>query len=253
MKLVPPPFLSIIVPVLNEEALIGEFLQKLRRLGENLEIIVVDGGSHDGTVAIAEPLADRVVTARRGRASQMNAGARVARGEVIWFLHADLEPPSQAPYLIEAVLADPRVAGGCFRLRFPCREWIYRVSDSLGNLGVNIFGFALGDHGIFCRQSAFHEAGGYPDVPILEDAEIYRRLRQRGRMVQFKQEIIGNPRAYETYGPFRTTALYFSVLALYVLGIPISRLNRIYRHFLRQPLPVPGGRALAPATRLVHQ
>jgi len=194
-----------------------------------------------------------VITARRGRASQMNAGARLARGEVLWFLHADLEPPAQAPYLIKTLLADDRLAGGCFRLRFSCRQWIYRVSDSLGNLGVNIFGFALGDHGIFCRQSAFHEAGGYPDVPLLEDAEIYRRLRQRGRMVQLDQEIIGNPRAYETYGPFRTTTFYFSILALYVLGIPISRIHRIYRRFLRQPPPVPEARELAPATRLVHQ
>ena len=174
------PFLSIIVPVLNEAELIAGFLRQLRDLGPNLEIIVVDGGSSDGTWSLAEPLADRVILARRGRASQMNAGAEIARGEVLWFLHADLDVPPGSVAEIESALTDPRMVGGCFRLRFPRRELIYRVSDSLGNVGVDLFGFALGDHGIFCRRAAFRQVGGYPEVPILEDAEIYRRLRRRG-------------------------------------------------------------------------
>jgi rSAM/selenodomain-associated transferase 2 len=225
------PFLSIIVPVLNEAELIAGFLRKLRNLGPDLEIIVVDGGSSDGTWSLAEPLADRMISARRGRALQMNAGAEIARGEVLWFLHADLEAPLSSIAEIQSALTNPRIVGGCFRLRFPRRELIYRVSDSLGNLGVNLFGFALGDHGIFCRRSAFRQVGGYPEVPILEDAETYCRLRREGRMVQLREEMVSNPRAFEAHGRYRTTAVYFSILALYVLGVPIRVLNRIYRRF----------------------
>jgi glycosyltransferase involved in cell wall biosynthesis len=190
-----------------------------------------------------------VIVGPRGRAVQMNAGAARARGEVFWFLHADLEPAPASVVEIKRALTEPRIAGGCFCLRFPRSELIYRVSDSLGNLGVNIFGFALGDHGIFCRRNAFYDAGQYPEVPILEDAEIYRRLWKCGRMRQLRPHIVSSPRAYEAHGRFRTTALYFSILVLYVLGLPIGRLNRIYLRFLRRTPPVAETRALAHATR----
>lgn len=231
------PFVSIIVPVLNEADLIGDCLRHLRSLGPDLEIIVVDGGSSDGTWSLAEPLADRVISARRGRASQMNAGAAVARGEVLWFMHADLEAPSHSIAQIRKALTNSRMVGGCFRLRFPRPELIYRVSDSLGNLGVNVFGFSLGDHGIFCRRTLFRHAGGYPEVPILEDAELYRRLRREGRMVQLREKVVSDPRAFKAHGRYRTTTVYFSILALYVLGVPIRILNRIYRRFRGQGSP----------------
>jgi len=243
------PFVSIIVPVLNEADLIEPFLRKLRNLDANLEIIVVDGGSSDGTWSLAEPLADRVISARRGRASQMNAGAEIARGQTLWFMHADLNAPVHSIALIQKALSDPRVVGGCFRLRFPRPEWIYRVSDSLGNLAVNLFGFALGDHGIFCRREAFRKVGGYPDVPILEDAEIYLRLRGEGRMVQLCDKVVTDPRTFEVYGRYRTTAVYFAILALYVLGVPIRVLNRMYRCFLGQGSAGPETTELAPAAR----
>jgi rSAM/selenodomain-associated transferase 2 len=223
--------ISIIVPVLNEEELIGDFLRDVRNLGPRLEIIVVDGGSSDRTVSIAEPIADRVITAPRGRASQMNAGAEMAGGEALWFLHADLKPPPNSIAQITATLEDPHAAGGCFRLHYPRRESIYRVSDSLGNVGVQVFGFALGDHGIFCRREAFARIGGYPAVPILEEAELYRRLKRIGRMKQARDRIVSDPRTFEKCGRYRTTSLYFLILALYVIGAPISRLNRIYCRF----------------------
>ena len=228
------PFaLSIIIPVLNEAGLIRSFLQHLRTEAPTAEIIVVDGGSDDGTVELCETLADRVLVATGGRASQMNAGAAVARYDPLWFLHADSKLPPRAVQSIDRLLADPRLAGGCFRLRFPRREWIYRVSDSLGNLGVDIFGFALGDHGIFCRRAKFEEAGGFPDVPILEDAELYRRLRRLGKMRQIRDEIVSSPRRYEMLGPYRTTAYYSLILTLYVTGVRIETLHRLYRRLHR--------------------
>jgi rSAM/selenodomain-associated transferase 2 len=225
------PFISIIVPVLNEARLVGGFLRHLQTLGAGFEVVVIDGGSSDETVSIARPLAQRVMVAPRGRATQMNAGAESAQGEALWFLHADLHAPPDAVEKIRAALSDPRTAGGCFRLRYPRREWIYRVSDSLGNLGVNVFGFALGDHGIFCRRSAFRSVGGYPSVPILEDAELYSRLRRIGRMKQLPEEIVSDPRTFEKAGRYRTTAVYFLILALHAVGVPITGLNRIYRCF----------------------
>ncbi|HEV2804749.1 MAG TPA: TIGR04283 family arsenosugar biosynthesis glycosyltransferase [Chthoniobacterales bacterium] len=229
-----PLSISIVVPVLNETALIRDFLKRVRTLDATLEIIVVDGGSSDETVAIARPLADRVINARRGRASQMNAGAAIARGDVLWFLHADLQPPPDSVARIRIAFRDSRIAGGCFSLRYPRREWIYRVSDSLGNVGVKVFGFALGDHGIFCRRDCFNDAGSYPMVPILEDAELYRRLARAGRMTQLREEIVSDPRTFESCGRYRTTAVYFLILLLYVARVPVSVLHRIYRRFHRQ-------------------
>jgi hypothetical protein len=137
------------------------------------------------------------------------------------------------------VLANSHTVGGCFRLRFPGAKLIYRVSDSIGNIGVDVFGFALGDHGIFCHRSAFDNVRGYPDVPLLEDAEIYQQLRQCGRMRQLRAEIETSPRAYEAHGPYRTTAFYFFLLALYVAGVPIRFLHRMYQSFMH-PTQAPG-------------
>lgn len=222
-------FVSVIVPVLNEAGLIGDFLRRVRTLAPDLEIIVVDGGSTDETVSIALPLADQTVVAPRGRSSQMNAGAALARAEILWFLHADSTVPAKAIEQICAALADPRMAGGCFRLRYPRPYLIYRVSDSLGNLGVKVFGFALGDHGIFCRRAAFFRIGGYSTVPILEDAKLYCGLRHVGRMKQLPETIVSDPRTFEKCGRYRTTAVYFLILVLYVAGVSITRLNKIYR------------------------
>ncbi len=224
----PAPYLSIIVPVLNEADSIRWFLTDLRIEIPEGEIIVVDGGSTDGTASLAGDLADRVIATPRGRALQMNAGAEAASGEILWFVHADSELPAGAWRAMQKVLRQEWVAGGCFRIRFPRPEWIYRVGDSLGNLGVKVFDFALGDHGIFCRRSAFFAAGKYPDVPILEDAELYRRLRNEGMMRQLRPEIVTSPRTFEACGRYRTTALYFTILALYVAGVSIPRLNRLY-------------------------
>jgi rSAM/selenodomain-associated transferase 2 len=228
--------LSIIIPVLDEAALIGPFLTHLRARAPGAELIVVDGGSRDGTRSIAAPLADVLISAPRGRALQMNAGAAIATGDVLWFLHADSVLPHNAVRDIEAALNDSQTAGGCFRLRLPDRKMIYRVSDSLGNLGVQVFGFALGDHGIFCRRSTFEKSAGYPDVPILEDAELYRALGRLGRMRQLRAKIISSPRSYQRWGPYRTTSIYFCILVLYVLGVPVRFLHPLYRQLGRMKI-----------------
>ena len=236
---------SIIVPVLNEETLVASFLLHLRRRAPGAEIIVVDGGSRDDTAALAQTLADHVLLAPRGRARQMNAGAAAARGDVLWFLHVDSALPPEPLAAMAAALSDPRTVGGCFRLRFPRREWVYRISDSLGNVAVDWFRIALGDHGIFCRRTAFAQAGGYPDVLLMEDANLYRTLRrQGGRMRQLPAFIVSSPRRYEQCGPVRTTAYYLLILALYVAGVRTKTLLAVYRRFVH-------GRA-APDVSAVH-
>ena len=246
--------LSIIVPVLNEAALIRELLRQLRAQPGQNEIIVVDGGSEDDTPALCEGLADEVLTAPRGRAKQMNAGAARARGEILWFLHADtLTLPRDAPAEIaRALRRDPRLVGGCFRLRLLGANPVYRVSDSLGNLGVEVFGFALGDHGIFCRREVFTRVGGYPDVPLMEDAELYRRLRRHGRMRQLSPAITVSPRRYEMLGPWRTTFIYVLILALYVLGVRPSRLATIYRRLVGRAPRTPRPAIAMEPTRAAH-
>jgi len=223
---------SVIVPVLNEAAGVGEFLAHLRERAPGAEVIVVDGGSGDGTPEAARPLADRVLQAERGRARQMNAGAAASSGDCFWFLHADSRLPAAPLEAIRAALADPSLAGGCFRIRIPRPEPVYRISDSLGNLGVDLFRIALGDHGIFCRREAFFAAGGYPEIPLMEDAEFYRRLRRQGRVRQLRPAVETSPRRYERRGAYRTTLVYGLILGLYVLRAPVPVLARLYRSWL---------------------
>ncbi len=168
----------------------------------------------------------------------MNAGAAVARGDVLWFLHADSRVPREALPAMTDALADPGVAGGCFRLRFPRQNWVYRVSDSLGNIAVDVFRIALGDHGIFCRNAAFRAVGGYPDVPLMEDADFYRTLRRRsGRMRQVPAFIVSSPRRYEQFGPVRTTIFYLVILAFYLADARAETLLAIYRRLTTRVVP----------------
>lgn len=224
--------LSIIVPVLNEAGLIRSFLKHLRELAPDAEIIVVDGGSADGTPRLCRGLAHKIMRTHRGRARQMNVGAEASAGDILWFLHADSRVTRGAIEQMKRTLENPRIAGGCFRLRFPRRALLYRVSDSLGNLGVDLFRISLGDHGFFCHRAAFARTGGYPEVPLMEDAEFYRALRREGQTHQLTCEIQTSPRRYEELGPYRTTAIYTLILALYIARVPLSLLAKIHRRFV---------------------
>ncbi|HEY0791326.1 MAG TPA: TIGR04283 family arsenosugar biosynthesis glycosyltransferase [Chthoniobacterales bacterium] len=230
--------LSIIVPVLNEAELLTGFLRHLRDRAPEADIIVVEGGSTDGSLYIVRGLQTElvlsVIQTGSGRARQMNAGAAMASGDVLWFVHVDSRVAPTAVHAIEQASAEPEVAGGCFRLRIPRRRWIYRVSDWLGNAGVDAFHVALGDHGIFCRRDIFQAVEGFPDVPLMEDAELYRAVGRLGRVRQLREFIDTSPRFYEKHGACRTTVFYAIILALYFLGVRPEVLARLYARIGRK-------------------
>jgi len=220
--------ISIIVPVLNEGERLRPFLEHLRERARPAEVILVNAAGFENVPESVAELCDRVLTSRRGRPAQMNAGANAAGGDVLWFVHADCQVPRGCLEEITRTLQDRQLVGGCFRIRFPRRQLIYRVGDTGGNLAVDLFGRCYGDHGIFCRREEFAAVGGYPELPLLEDAEFYRLLRQRGPTRQLPNKIVTSPRRYEEIGPYRLSATYVLLSALYILRVPIPLLSRIY-------------------------
>ncbi len=219
---------SIIVPVFNEAPLIQRFLAHLRERAPGAEIIVADGGSTDGTAQFAANLCDRLVQGQRSRAHQMNSGADAAHGEILWFVHADAELPSECLDEIARIMHDSNVVGGYFRIRLP-RGMVYRLTDGFAHYAGLLLRMRCGDHGIFCRRTAFVAAGGFPDVPLMEDVEFFRRLRRCGRVVHSNKRIGASPRRYETVGPVRLTFAYGSIATLYLFGVSLCTLARIYR------------------------
>lgn len=231
---------SVIVPVLNEAPLIRPFLSNLRKRTSGVEIVLVDGGSADGTDRLAQGFCDQLIqTDERSRAKQMNAGADAASGDVFWFLHADAEVPVESLNEIDRIMSDPKVCGGFFRIRLPSAPAVYRLTDGFAHYAGLLLRMRCGDHGIFCRRTAFVSAGGFPDVPLMEDVEFFRRLRRCGRVVHSNKRIGASPRRYEAIGATRLTLAYGLIATLYALDVPPSRLVRIYQRTCCSPEPGP--------------
>ena len=223
------PHIAIVLPVLNEEAQVAVCLRALQPLREQgCELIVADGGSRDRTLALAEPLADRLVSSPRGRAAQMNAGARQASGEILWFLHADSLPPPDAASLIRVALADPGRHWGRFDVRLSGRQPLLRVVETLMNLRSRLTGIATGDQGIFVRRALFERIGGYPAIALMEDIALCRRLKTYGRPVCLRQRLQTSSRRWERDGISRTILLMWRLRLAYFLGADPARLARIY-------------------------
>ena len=219
---------SIIVPVLNEAPLIRPFLRHLRERAPEAEIIVADGGSSDGTAELARDFCDRLVSSKPNRAVQMNLGVRAASGDVFWFVHADAEVPQKCLNEISRMLNDPTVVGGFFRIRLPTGP-VYRLTDSFAHYAGVLLRMRCGDHAIFCRRNVFLDIGGFPEVPVMEDVEFFRRLRRSGRVMHSDMRILVSARRYETIGRARLTCAYGFIAALYACGVPLSTVARIYK------------------------
>lgn len=219
---------SIIVPVFNEAPLIRPFLGHLRERAPEAEVIVADGGSSDGTAELARDFCDQLVTSKPNRAAQMNLGALGASGDVLWFVHVDAEVPQKCLNEISRMLDDPTVVGGFFRIRLP-PDPVYRLTDSFAHYAGILLGMRCGDHGIFCRRSVFLDIGGFPEVPLMEDVEFFRRLLRSGRVMHSDKRIMVSARRYETIGRARLTCAYGFIGALHACGVPLSVLARIYK------------------------
>lgn len=220
--------LSIVIPTLDEAEAIVATLSSLQALrAEGHEVIIVDAGSTDATVALAQALADRVLIGAPGRARQMNAGAAVARGDVLLFLHADTRLPEDAATAIEAAVLS-RIWGR-FDVDITGRSRMLRVVAAFMNLRSRLTGIATGDQAIFVSEGAFAAVGGYPEQPLMEDIELSRRLKKLGAPACLRERVTTSGRRWETHGVWRTMLLMWRLRFDYWRGVPAARLAERYR------------------------
>lgn len=222
--------LSIVVPVLDEAGGIATHLAALAPLRtRGAEVIVVDGGSTDGTAERALAGADRVLAAPRGRASQMNAGARRAAGDVLLFLHCDTWLPEGADALIARALASGRVWGR-FDVRIEGRHPLLPLVAMLMNARSRLTGIATGDQGIFATREAFEAVGGYADLPLMEDIVLSRELRRLSRPACLRHKVVTSGRRWERYGCLRTILVMWRLRLSFYLGADPRALALAYRY-----------------------
>jgi rSAM/selenodomain-associated transferase 2 len=221
--------ISVVVPLLDEAATVGSLLDHLAGLEGRLEVILADGGSTDATVQMAHKHASapRVITSARGRAAQMNAGAAVARGEAIIFLHADTRLPPQAYQLISIALADGRVIGGNFSLRFDGGDRFSRLLG-LWYRAQRRAGIYYGDSAVWLRRDTFEQLDGFRALPIMEDYDLVRRLERAGRTACLPGPAITSARRWQRLGLARTIASWVLIRWLYLAGVSPARLARLY-------------------------
>jgi rSAM/selenodomain-associated transferase 2 len=224
-----PPSLSIVMPVLDEVERLAATLAALAPLREQgVELIVVDGGSADGSVAAASGLADQVISAPRGRARQMNAGAAVASARTLLFLHADTRLPPDAPSLIAKALQSRE--WGRFDIRIDGHSALLPIIAALMNWRSRLTGIATGDQAIFVRRSAFAAVAGFPDQPLMEDIEICRRLRHViGAPACLRQHVLTSGRRWDQHGAWRTIVLMWRLRFQYWRGVSAEHLAAAYR------------------------
>jgi len=224
-----PTLLSIVIPVLNEAPSIGASLACLQPLREQgAEVIVVDGGSDDDSVLQAQPCADVVMDAPRGRARQMNVGAASAHGAILLFLHADTQLPPGADGLIRKAIEAGGVWGR-FDVRIVGQHPMLRVVAILMNWRSCLTGLATGDQAMFVRRDVFERVGGFPDQLLMEDIELSQRLRRLARPVCITRQVATSGRRWETLGVWRTIFLMWRLRWRYWRGESAEHLAEAYR------------------------
>lgn len=218
--------LSVVIPTWLEAGRIGALVAHARTWAD--EVVVADAGSPDGTADVAAAHGARVVLAPRGRGPQLRAGADAATGDVLLFLHADVEVRGDARAAIDAALADPGVVGGNFLLRFAPDGAYARVFTWCNDWRRRLLRIYYGDSGIFVRRDAYAALGGFPDLPVFEDYELVRRMERRGRTAYIRDvELHASARRFAD-APLKTLAIWVGLQALYSGGVSAHRLARLY-------------------------
>jgi rSAM/selenodomain-associated transferase 2 len=226
--------ISIIIPTFNEaDQIITTIGQLNHTSNDHFEIIVSDGGSTDHTIGLAEKAGATVVSApRKGRAAQMNAGAAIAAGEVLYFLHADTIPPEGYLVDIKEAVSNGYHAG-CFMLSFDHPHWFLKANCWFTRFDVNAIRF--GDQSLFVTKAAFEQSGGFSEGHIvLEDQELIKRLRKLVRFKVVKKPVVTSARKYLENGVYKTQGIFFIIYFLYIAGFSQERLVRTYKRLITQ-------------------
>jgi rSAM/selenodomain-associated transferase 2 len=225
--------ISVIIPTFNEADSITETIEKVRRHSQHhiLEIIVVDGGSSDATINKADLAGAKIVKSpRKGRAAQMNVGAKNARGEILYFLHADTHPPNNFDDIIKKAVNQGHRAG-CFQLVFDDDHALLRFYSWFTRLDIDLFRF--GDQSLFITKNAFHKLQGFrEDHIVMEDQEFVRRIKQRFSFVILDKTVITSAQKYRDNGIIKLQLIFTLILLLYYIGIEQDKLVTIYKRFI---------------------
>jgi len=228
------PAVSVIIPARNEAATISATVRSAREAGAD-EVIVVDGESRDGTAGEARLVADAVILSPPGRARQMNAGARASRGEILLFLHADTTMPGGAVASVRKALEREEIAGGAFSVCLavsagapPFRKAALRLTARMINVRARLFRAYTGDQAIFLRRNVFERLGAYPEIPLMEDVELSRRLARQGRTVLLPERITTSARRWESHGTVRTILLMWGLRLAYLAGMSPGKCAQLY-------------------------
>lgn len=223
--------LSIIIPTLNEEQVLGKTLTRLedQNNSEVIEVIVVDGGSSDTTLALAESGGCRTIASAKGRGRQMNAGAAAARGEVLLFLHADTLLPDNFSQLILDAVCRPSFAAGAFSLAIDSPARSLATIAWFANLRSRVLQLPYGDQALFVNKSMFDALGGFPEMAIMEDFVFIRKIKKAGKIIILPEPVMTSARRWQNIGILRTTLINQAIVCGYSLGIPPATLAGWYR------------------------
>ena len=229
VKMTQKYIISIIIPVLNEAAIIESTLKRLQN-NPDVEIIVVDGGSSDRTVALAQKTGVTVIAiSSTGRASQMNVGAALAKADYLLFLHVDTQLPTNYLKLVTDSLSQPQTVAGAFELAIAAKGISLRLVEILVKMRSHLLSLPYGDQAIFLPKKVFTAIGGFPDLPIMEDFELMQRLKRLGKIAIAPVPVITSPRRWQKLGVLQTTFINQLIIIGYYLGISPTKLRDFYR------------------------
>jgi rSAM/selenodomain-associated transferase 2 len=220
--------LAIVVPVLNEADTIGNFIQNLKASAAGqCEILVVDGGSEDSTIDICRENGIQVICSRPGRSAQMNTGAAKTEARLLWFLHADCQPPVTAVSAILSAVQSGAVWGR-FDVQLSGQAMIFRIIETMMNWRSCLTGVATGDQGLFMTRQAFQQVHGFPEIPLMEDIAVSKRLRRLGKPACLRDSMLVSSRRWERRGIIRTILLMWRLRLQYFLGVAPEKLYKAY-------------------------